>query len=295
MTPLERRYAALLRLYPQRAPRDEMLDTLMHRASRGQQWPSPRETVALLIGALRARTAADVHRTSTQFAHSAGYLAALALLAYAAAHDVMTTTTLDLAAFVRTPSGAVQYATAGVFALILHLCAIIVLARGRYRWAAGYTALAWAASWTAQWQSGWSFLWHRQAAWAALLATVLVLLLNMGNQRERSSITGWLTAVPFALLALPTDITSYLSPNWHIQTQLSLALVGIALTWSVVDARVPIAVSALTLSYLLSYVAGMAADGLLTDGLVALGIALTTAPTAALLTAAGLARRRATL
>jgi hypothetical protein len=295
MMPLERRYAALLRLYPQRTPRDEMLDTLMAGAGRGQRWPTLRETVALLLGALRARTAADAHRTSAQFAHSASYLAALALLAYAAAHDVTTTIGLDVAALVQPPAGFVQYATAGALALILHLCAIIALARSRYRLAAGHSVLALAASWVAQWQSGWGFLWSRQAAWAALLATVLVLVLNTGIQRERSSVTGWLLAVPLALFALPTDIATHLGPSWHVQTQLTLALVGLALIWSVVDPRVPIAVSALTLSYLLSYVAEVVADRLPGDGLLTLGIAITAAPTAALLIAAGLARRRAVL
>jgi hypothetical protein len=60
VSPLERRYRWLMRAYPAayRADRaDEMLDTLLERASPGQQWPGVREAAGLISGGIRARAA----------------------------------------------------------------------------------------------------------------------------------------------------------------------------------------------------------------------------------------------
>jgi hypothetical protein len=70
VSPLERRCRWLLRAYPAayRAERaDEMLDTLLERASPGQQWPGVREAASLISGGIRARAAknADLPEAAT--------------------------------------------------------------------------------------------------------------------------------------------------------------------------------------------------------------------------------------
>ena len=58
MTALERRCRWLLRAYPgwYRAQRgEEMLTTLLEASPPGAQWPSPRDTRALIVGGLRVR------------------------------------------------------------------------------------------------------------------------------------------------------------------------------------------------------------------------------------------------
>jgi hypothetical protein len=132
MSKLERCYTRLVHLYPAHAPRDEILATVLQRSGKF----SSREAFALLAGALRARAGANVHRTPAEFAHSAARLTALVLLVNAAVVDVLTAAPLDILAVFRMPAGIVQYATAGLAALILHITALTALARGAYRLAA---------------------------------------------------------------------------------------------------------------------------------------------------------------
>ncbi len=291
---LERRYAALLRLYPARCHRDEMLDTALQAARADQRWPSAREVASLLVGAARARTGADAHRSPAAFARSAGRLAALALLMYAGAHDLIATLGLDVPMLFGAPLGFAQPEAAALAALVLHGGAIVALAHGRPGRAVLWTTAGAAASltWQARW--GWDQLFQDEAAWPALLAVPLVAALARGALRERSSPAGWLIGIPFAVFLLPTTMSMGINSDLHLQPRLGLVVVAVALTWSVIDPRVPIAVGALTLTYLLTYLAWL--PGLLGEGTVLMGLAVVTSPPILLFgLGALLARRRVQL
>lgn len=68
MTPLERRCRSLLRAYPARYRQrraEEMVATLLETTPSGRTWPLPRDSMALLLGGLRARAGQD-QRFSTR-------------------------------------------------------------------------------------------------------------------------------------------------------------------------------------------------------------------------------------
>jgi len=245
MSKLERCYARLVRLYPANAPREEILATVLQRSGEF----SFREAFALLAGALRARIGADAHRTPAEFAHSAARLAALVLLVNAAVVDVLTAAALDISAVFRTPAGIVQYATAGLAALILHLSALTALARGAYRLAAIGAVFGLISS--AAGLSQYGLPWYRPGFWAAPLAVLLIVALNLTPRRERSSPLGWLIALPPAMILLG-DTATVLGPGWSIQHQALLVLAALAVAWSFLDPRIPLAIAALSMCVALS-------------------------------------------
>ncbi|MEV0902971.1 hypothetical protein [Actinoplanes sp. NPDC049802] len=288
MNPIERRYARLVRLYPAHSPRDEILDTLLQSGER----PTLRETSALVLGALRARAGSDVHRTPREFAHSATRLAALALLVYAVAVDLLSSLPLDVPAILGSPPGILQYAVAGLVGLALHVVALVTLARGAYRLAAFAAVLAVAPSAIALEMTG-SYL--NDGFWAAPVAALLVPAVNLSPVRERSSPAPWLAAVPVAVIALPTGLITMLGPAFHLQQQTMIALVVLGLAWSLVDARVPLAVAALVLCDLLTHLTAVSVGAVVGEGTPTLGIAVTAAPVLVLLGAAAVSRRRTVL
>ncbi|MDI6102652.1 hypothetical protein QLQ12_28940 [Actinoplanes sp. NEAU-A12] len=287
MTRTERRYARLVRLYPARCPREEILDTVLQ----GNGTFSFREAIALLTGALRARTGADVPRTPAGFAWSATRLAALALLVHAAAVDLLTALPLDVPAIAATAGGILQYATAGLLALILHLTAIVSLTRGAHRLAAATTGLGLFASVVGQMRFG--LAWFHDGFWSAPLAALLVTALAFAAHRERSSPLWWLLAVIPAVVLLPTGSGTVLDPALFIDQQALLVLTGAALIWSSLDPRVPLAMAALGLSNALTGLSATLLDyGAVPASMVALQVAIATVPVLALVAAAAYRRRR---
>jgi hypothetical protein len=286
MTKTERRYARLVNLYPSRYPRDEILDTVLL----GNAGFSFREASALLAGALRARTGADVRRTPAAFAFSAARLAALTLLVYAAALDILSALPLDVPAIVRPPHDVAQFAVAGLAALMLHVTALIMLARGAYRRAAVAAFLGFPIAVVAQ--SRFVGSWHFDGFWAAPIALLLILALLFAPNRVRTAPLAWLLAVPPAVILLPTGASAVLGPAWFIQQQAIMVLVALALAWSLLDARVPLAVAALALCNVLTNVTAAATAGFLGEETIATGIATTALPMVALVAAATVSRRR---
>jgi hypothetical protein len=286
MTTVERRYARIVNLYPSRYPRDEILDTVLQSNARF----TAREASALAVGALRARTGADVHRTPAEFLHSATRLAALALLVHAAAGDVLRALPLDVPAIVQSPGGVVQYATAGLVALILHVTAIVTLARGAYRWAAAAAVAGLIAAVLSA--SRFGVAWGQDGFWAAPSAALLVGALACTARRERSSAGWWPAAILPAVVLLPTGSGTVLGPTWFIDRQAFLVLAAIAVAWSVLDARVPLAVAALGLGNLITYTQVLLFDGFVGAAATVGQLALAAAPTLVLLAAATVSRRR---
>ncbi|GGN49777.1 hypothetical protein FHR83_008928 [Actinoplanes campanulatus] len=279
MNHIERRYARLVRLYPARSPRDEILDTLLQSG----QPPTMRETSALVLGALRARAGYGLDRSPIR-------LAALAVLLYAAAVDVLTSLPLDVPAIVGTPLGLAQYAVAGLAALVLHVTALFALARGAYRLSAVASVLAVGPALVALERSG-SYL--NDGFWAAPVAALLVLAVNLGPRRERSSPYLWMALLPFAIVILPTGAGTVLWTSFFIQQQAMLVLIVIGLAWSAVDPRVPLAVAALALCNFLTHVTAVAAGAVVGGGSIVYGLAVTAVPWLLLLAAAAVGHRRA--
>jgi hypothetical protein len=284
MTTVERRYSRLVSLYPSRYPREEILDTVLQSNARF----TAREGFALVVGALRARTGADVHRTPAEFLHSAARLAALALLVHAAAGDVLRALPLDFPAIVGSPGGIVQFATFGLLALILHVTAIVTLSRGAYRVAAAaaVTGLPLSVVSASQFEAAWS----QDGFWAAPLAALLLGVLAVTSHRERSSPVWWLLAILPAIVLLPTGSGMVLGVAWFVERQAFLVMAAIAIVWSLLDARVPIAVAALGIANLLTITQILLTSGVL--GEVAGHLAIAAAPTLVLLIAATISRRR---
>ncbi|MEV4276637.1 hypothetical protein [Actinoplanes xinjiangensis] len=286
MTTVERRYARLVHLYPSRYPRDEILDTVLQSNARF----TAREAFGLIVGALRARTGADVHRGPAEFLHSASRLAALALLVHAAAGDVLRALPLDVPAILRSPDGIVQYATAGLIALILHVTAIVTLARGAYRVSVTTAVLGMIAAVVSASRFGGA--WNQDGFWAAPMAALLIGVLAAVAPRERSSPMWWLLAILPAVVLLPTGSGAVLGPAWFIERQAFLVMAVLAIAWSLLDARVPIAVAALGLCNLLTIVQILLFAGWAGEGAAAGQLALAAAPTLVLLAAATVSRRR---
>ena len=247
MSALERRYARLVRLYPAHAPRDEILATVLQRSGEF----SFREAFALLTGALRARMGANAHRGPAEFAHSAARLTALVLLVNAAVADVQATVApLDLSPAFRTPASIGEYTIAGLVSVILHLTALAALARGAYRLAAVGAVLGLISfvAGLSQYGSPWS----GPGFWAAPFAVLLIVALNLTRRRERSSSLGWLTAVLAAVILL-VGAGRVLGPDWPIgEDHALLMLAALAMAWSFLDPRIPLAIAALSLCVALS-------------------------------------------
>jgi hypothetical protein len=288
MNKVERRYARLIRLYPARAPREEILDTVLEGAHRF----SYREALSLVAGALLAHTEANVHRTPGEFLHSAARLAALALLVYAAAVDAINALPLNIPAIVATPAGIVQHATASLAALVLHLAALVALAHGAYRLAAPGAVLGLIASFLGL---GSEVHPYYEGLWAAPLAAVLIAALTFTTHRNRSAALGWLIVIPPAVVLLPTGVSSVLGIGWHIQQQAMLVIATLALVWSLLDARVPAAVAVLSLCNMLTNVSLTVLSGSIPPWAIALSVTYYAAPPIALVAAAIFSRRRSTL
>jgi hypothetical protein len=248
MSALERHYAWLVRLYPAHAPRDEILATVLQRSGEF----SFREAFALLAGALRARAGANTHRTPAEFAHSAARLTALVLLVNAAVVDAQTTSaSLDISAMFRTPAGISQYAIAGLVALTLHTTALAALARGAYRLAAIGAVLGLISS-AAGLSPPYGLPWYRPGFWAAPLAVLVIVALNLNRRRERSSPLGWLLAVLAAVILL-VGAGRAIGPGWPIRENLVLlVLAALAVALSFLDPRIPLAIAALSMCAALS-------------------------------------------
>jgi hypothetical protein len=241
MSKLERCYAGLVRLYPARAPRDEILATVLQRSGEF----SFREASALLTGALRARAGADTHRTPAEFAHSAARLAALVLLVNAAVVDARATSaSLDVSAVFRTPAGLSHYAVAGLVALILHTTALAALAHGAYRVAAVGAVLGLIGT-AAALAPPYGLPWYRPGFWAAPLAVLVAVALNLSRRRERSSPLRWVIAVLAAVMLL-VGAERVLGPGRPVgEGQVLLMLAALAVAWSFLDPRIPLAIAAL--------------------------------------------------
>ncbi|MEV4640809.1 hypothetical protein AB0J80_26060 [Actinoplanes sp. NPDC049548] len=266
---LERRYARLLRLYPadyRRARGAEVLETLMESAD----GTSPREVVALVLGALRVR-AGRVHRQSLRQSWPAAARAGvLMLLVSAVANAVVRLTMLN----------ALQ-----VIALGPAVIALFAAWRAYHRLAAASAAVAFGLTMTGP---GFGIFWH--------LPLAVVLLLTM-RRHKHVPVFGLLRYAPLApLLLVATDhgLGRFLPDisGW-LNFGMLVALTTAGLLWAVVDERVTMALGLMLLSGLLiqlGFVVGL--RGVQSLGPAALSLAVAALPPAALLLASLTVARR---
>jgi hypothetical protein len=131
--------------------------------------------------------------------------------------------------------------------LLLAAGALVLLAAGRPVPAlalavGGVAAQLWAYSWSVPGMVPWGLT--SAHMWPLPLAAALLVLLAWRRPAAAPRPWRWLLALPVGVLVLPTSFdASFPSDQLFV-----LVLLG-ALVWSVVDARVPVALSAVLLAY----------------------------------------------
>jgi hypothetical protein len=242
VTDLERRYRWLLKAYPRsyreyRA--DEILEIVLAGADEGQRRPSLRESWALVIGGLRARTGVD--RLDAQAArYSTLRLCTLALLVYGvmrwAEGPIYWVSVLSSEYAYHIPPWV-------VVELAMLVIAVLTTAWGRYRPALGATTLA---VLTALWgMKPWASasraeeLWYMsdKLLWSLLLPLLTLLPLLRSPRRAVSRPWIWPLLGALAVAALtPNPIN-----DWSDAPTMSLyAFAVLAIVAAPIDARMPI-------------------------------------------------------
>lgn len=250
MTELERRYRWLLKAYPRpyreyRA--DEILEIVLARADDEQRRPSLRESWALAVGGLRARTGVD--RLDAQaLRRSMLRLSTLALLIY----GLTRWATYPISAPVALLSSEDTYYVQPWTLVVPTMLAIAVLtaAWGHYKLAFGAVILAvlthhWEAN---QFVPHWSAdsLWYMTDSrfWSLLLPMLTLLSLFRAPRRAVTRPWVWPLFGALTVAALtPNPIN-----NWSDTPTMSLyAFAVLAIIAAPIDARMPIVAFALLL------------------------------------------------
>jgi hypothetical protein len=246
MTALERRCRWLLRAYPAwyRAERgEEMLATLLEASRPGAQWPSPRDTRALIMGGLRVRAWGNQRPGMAASLHMALLLGVSVALLWYFSHSLC----FDVATVVLVPGSApdmtYQFATA-----------ILGLAVVTATWFAPrrdvVIALACVATWlvVANWQFHGNRIIGNEPAGLLIL---LGILMYGGRRLPRSWL--WLALViiaPGVLLHI-TGLTRLNSVLLYRPLEVApWIILGAIVLWAVVDPRPAIAMAVwITVSY----------------------------------------------
>jgi hypothetical protein len=269
MSPLERRCRWLLRAYPgwyRRERGEEMLATLLEASQPGQNWPSARDSRALIMGGLRIRAAQDQRLTTAANLRLAVQLGAtltvLSLVADEGSSDVLSWT------HVYSPNVGTGYS----FAYAVLGLAAVVAAWLAPRPVAAVIALTAAAAWV-YWGD------RVMAILPAGLLVTLAVLVFLGERLPRSWL--WLAGAFFAV-----DVLQQLTaiPRLYFLfvplTVVPWILLGLVVLWAVVDARPAVALGIyLACTYLvtdlLSYVGyGVTPLAVWQWGLPAIGVAV---------------------
>lgn len=224
MSELERRYAALLRLYPEwyrRSRGAEMLAVLMDSAPPDRRRPEWRETRGLILGALRVRAGAHGHRTAGQSWRVSLRIAALMLLIQAVG-DILWQ-------MARNP---VAVSLAVVATCVLAMVAVI---RGAYLAATVMTAGAFVLDAVARQTGGYEW----SSSWPLPLAVVLLIPLVGRGTIVAPRALHVLLLVPAVSAALMGYGTITQDPSFQTGSRAVWQTVAVAaILWSVIDERV---------------------------------------------------------
>ncbi|MFG1990836.1 hypothetical protein ACGFJ7_12760 [Actinoplanes sp. NPDC048988] len=276
MSPLERRYARLLRLYPagyrhSRGP--ELLATLLESAEEGRRRPSAREDAALILGALRAH--AGHHRGGWLTAFRA---AALMLLVYDVA-DRAVVVTSDL-----TRGGPALWSPTEfrltLAALALGALAIVAALANRFAAAIVTAAAAFGVTLSLAYTMGSPVF---SGFWCFPLAVVLLAPLVRRRPAPATALVRYAPVLPLVLI-----LTSFFPSVSGILNFAALSALFLgSLVWLAVDERLAMAAGLFLLNTVLVRAALFTAEGLPAFPLVAADLAVTALPPVALLLAAG--------
>ncbi|MFG2107734.1 hypothetical protein [Micromonospora chersina] len=280
MTELERRYAALLRLYPgwyQRARGAEMLSVLMDSAPPDRRRPEWREVRGLILGALRVRVGAHGHRTAGQSWRVSLRTAALMLLIQTVGEVLWQMT--------RNPV-AVSLAVAAACVL-----AMVAVFRGAYLAATTVTAGAFVLDALAR-QTVYEF----SSSWSLPLALVLLIPLVGRGTVVAPRALHLMLLVPVVSVALNAYGTIMQDPSFQTGSRAVWQTLAVAaILWSVVDERVTMSFGLAFLYVVVSRAMGdlMALDGLISPwALIDMGV-LAILPVLDIAVGATVAMRRA--
>jgi hypothetical protein len=218
-----------------------MLATLMQAAESGSARPARREIGALVLGALRTWSGANMIGSPVQLWLAALRVAVLLLVAYATASLVPPAgdgLAGMLAGWHPFELGAV---TVGAFA-------VAEFARGHYRRGLVLAVvMVVLKQWPGLWD-GFGFLLTDIGVWLVLVATLLTLPLLRRPPAVGRQPLAWLLAIPLTLVLLPTPF----SMSTHLDP-IDLVAVGVGmLLWSLVDVRALIGSAAILLAIALS-------------------------------------------
>ncbi|MEE6261069.1 hypothetical protein [Plantactinospora sonchi] len=274
MTGRERRYRWLLRAYP-RAYRqyraDEMLETLLAAGETDRRHPSLRESLALLVGGLRARAGVDRLRSPAALRHSTLRLTVLSLLVCGVA---LTATPVMWRLWLLLPGTSATAVVAGSLVTpVMWLLGLAAAAWARYRLAFAATIGALVADlwptvvhnrlyveqWTGAEVSGTmlNVVVHRAMAfstWAGVLAVLAMIPLLATRQPRVTRPWTWLVgAAAVVAIMTPNPLNGWaggFGQTVIVATWLTAAVVGAAL-----DVRVSIVASVLLLVPILTTLA----------------------------------------
>ncbi|MEO3743039.1 hypothetical protein [Plantactinospora sp. B5E13] len=274
MTGLERRYRWLLRAYP-RAYRqyraDEMLETLLAAGETDRRHPNLRESLALLVGGLRARAGVDRLRSRAALRHSTLRLTVLSLLVCGIA---LTATPVMWRLWLLLPGTAATAIVAGSLVTpVMWLLALAAAAWARYRLAFAATIGAlvidlsqavvhnrlYVEQWTGTEVSGTvlQVVVHRAldaSTWAAVLAVLAMLpLLATGQPRVARPWTWLVGAAVVVAVMTPNPLNGW--AGGFGQTVIVAAWLVAVVVGAALDVRVSIVASVLLLVPILTTLA----------------------------------------
>jgi hypothetical protein len=210
--------------------------------------PTGQETAALVVGALRVRAGLVRLVSPGRLWLSALRLAALVLVAQATAQAASRAGRIVFSELF-TGGGLTFVSELGhVGAVVCGALALLALAAGRYPvgmalTAATFTLTLWGLSWLPM-----EFTLVDGEFWPLPLAFSLTVPLLWRRPPASARPLVWLLTLPIALLLLPTSFDASLA--WQPYSLLALGVA--ALLWAMIDARAPVAASALFLVQVLS-------------------------------------------
>jgi hypothetical protein len=264
MSTLERRCWLLMTAYPteyRRERGEEIIGTLLDTTPQGRGWPLARDVLALIIGGLRARGAAN-RRLSTAADIRLGVLLGVAIeLSACAAGFLMDFVTSP--AVLGTAHDTAASGWRELLAGLLTAAAVTCAWRGRRRLlAVSASAAAAAVIWLLIHQpvhdSGGTTVTTLSAGVAGSLLLCLAALVLLVRQTERPS-PSWLWLIG---LMVATEILPWLVPgnvvvhSWLLPALL-LTIVIVSIAWIAIDARPALGVA----TFLALYVVAILGEG----------------------------------
>ena len=244
MSTLERHCWLLLTAYPaeyRRARGEEILGTLLETTPQGRGWPLARDVVALIIGGLRARAAANRRLTTAADIRLGVLLGAEIELSMFAAGRLLAFVTSSAVLATRHETAASGWRELLVGLLIA--AAVTCAWRGHRRLLVACAppaaaAVIWLLIRQPVYDSGGNTVWTLLAGGAVCLLLCLAALVLLARQAVRPSPSWlWLIGLVVAMEFLWAYVPGYLRVLWWPSPALPLIILIVPIVWSALDAR----------------------------------------------------------